>query len=536
MFSTIFFHEIKYWLKRPAFYIYAAIFFLLALFLSSASAGIFDSITASTGSALIVNAPLGIANLFNGLTIFIFFLFPSIIGVAIHRDYKSDMHTILYSYPFSKANYLFAKFFSGIVVVTAIVLTIGVAMFIGFRLPGTNPDIVGAFDIKSYFDTYWLFILPNVLLFGAIVFAVVTFTRNIAAGFITVIILLFVQGLTESLLSDPENRYIAALVDPFGAAALQYYVRYWTVSEQNELHIPIKEVILYNRLIWLGVSAIIFALVYRFFSFSQNAVSFSLFKNKDSVRATKRNFGGITRINLPKVNFDYSFIQNLKTTWKLSNIDFKYIVKSWPFICIVLVGLIIVLIALADLGNPFSTQTYPKTWRMLQGGSAFVIAINICTFLYAGMLVNRSKTAGLNGMIDVTPIPNWSLFLSKFIAIVKMQLLLLLVVMVAGILFQTYQGYYDYEIGLYIKELFGLKLINYIIWAFLAMMVQTMIRNPYLGLFVLIVLSIGIPLLSFAGVEQAVFKYNEGPGLGYNDMNGYGNSLDRYLLYKVIGS
>nr|WP_321228066.1 M1 family aminopeptidase [uncultured Psychroserpens sp.] len=532
MFSTIFLHEIKYWLKKPAFYIYMAIFFVLALFLSATTAGIFDGITATTGSSRVVNSPIGVSNLFNGLTIFIFFLFPSIIGVSVYRDYKSEMHTILYSYPFSKGNYLFAKFFSSILIVTCIVFIIGIGMFIGFRLPGTNSELVTAFDIKSYFNAYWIFILPNILLFGAIVFAVVTFTRNIAAGFITVILLLFVQGVTESLLSDPDSRYLAGLLDPFGSAASSYYTRYWTVSEQNEMHIPIKELILYNRLLWLGVASVIFGLVYKFFQFSQNAVSFSLFKKSKGERATKRNFGGITRINLPKVKFDYSILQNLKTTWKLSNVDFKYIVKSWPFISIVLVGLIIVLIALADVGNPYSTPTYPKTWRMLRGGGAFVIAINICTFLYAGMLVNRSKTARINFLIDVTPIPNWSLFLSKFIAIVKMQILLLAVIMVAGILFQIYSGYYDLEIGLYIKELFGLKLINYVIWAFLALSIQTLIRNPYLGLFVLIVLSIGIPLLSLAGVEQSIFKYNEGPGFGYNDMNGYGDSLGRYLLYK----
>jgi ABC-2 type transport system permease protein len=509
-----------------------AIFFALALVISAANAGIFDSITATTGSSRIVNSPYGISNLYNGLSILIFFLFPSIIGVSVYRDYKSEMHTILYSYPFSKANYLFAKFFSSILIVTCVVMTIGIGMFIGFRLPGTNSDIVGAFDITSYFNTYWVFILPNILLFGAIVFAVVTFTRNIAAGFITVILLLFVQGLTESFLSDPEHRYMAALVDPFGGAAAQYYTKYWTVSEQNELHIPIKEVILYNRLIWLGVASVIFALVYKFFTFSQNAMSFSWFKKVKGERSTKSNFGGITRINLPKVNFDYSVFQNLKTSWSISNVEFKYIAKSWPFISIVLVGLIIVLITLSDIGNPFGTPTYPRTWRMLRGGGAFTLAINICTFLYAGMLVNRSKISRMNGLEDVTPIPNWSLFLSKFVAIVKMQMLLLSVVMVAGILFQLYKGYYDIEIGLYIKELFGLRLVNYVIWAFLALMVQTLIRNPYLGLFLLIVVSIAIPLMSLAGVEQSIFKYNEGPGFRFNDMNGYGDSLNRYLLYK----
>jgi len=68
MFSTIFFHELKYWLKKPAFYIYMAIFFALALFFSATTAGIFDSITATTGSSRIVNSPSGVTGLFNGLT------------------------------------------------------------------------------------------------------------------------------------------------------------------------------------------------------------------------------------------------------------------------------------------------------------------------------------------------------------------------------------------------------------------------------------------------------------------------------------
>ena len=109
MFLTIFQQELKYWFNKPAFYIYLTIFLGLSFFLSAATAGFFDSVTATIGSSRIVNSPSGVNNLLNGLTVFIFFLFPSIIGVSIYRDYKSEMHTILYSYPFTKANYLFAN-------------------------------------------------------------------------------------------------------------------------------------------------------------------------------------------------------------------------------------------------------------------------------------------------------------------------------------------------------------------------------------------------------------------------------------------
>lgn len=533
MFSTIYFHEIRYWLKKPAFYIYMTIFLMLSLFLSASAAGIFDFLTVSTSSSKIVNSPMGVIGLFNGLTAFIFFLFPSIIGVTIYRDYKSEMHTILYSYPFSKANYLFAKFFSGITIVTMITLVIGLGMLIGFRLPGTNQDIVGPVILEAYVQAYFVYIIPNILLFGAIVFAVVTFTRNIAAGFITVVLLMLIQGIVANLLADPENRLISSLLDPFGEEAANYYTRYWTVAEQNEMMLPVKGVIVYNRLIWLGIAFVIFTLVFKYFSFSQNALSFSFRKAKGE-RSTKSNFGGITRINLPKVGFDFSFYQNLKTTWKLSNIDLKYIIKSWPFISIVLVGLIFILISATALGELFGTKTLPVTWQMLLiPGNSFSLFINILTFLYAGMLVHRGKMDNMNHLIDVTPVPNWSLLLSKLIALLKMQALLLLVVMIGGMTIQIYHGYYNFEIGHYLYELYILNFIGFVIWALLSLFVQILIGNPYLGLFVMLVISIGIPFLSFAGIEQAIFKYNQAPGFQYSDMNGYGTTFSPYIIHKL---
>ena len=282
MFSTIFKHELNYWFKKPAFYIYIAIFFFISIFFAASSAGVFDFLTTTTGSSKIVNSPIGINGLFNGLTVLIFFLFPSIIGVSTHRDYKSEMHTILYSYPFTKSNYLFAKFFSSMFIVLLIVLAIGLGMFIGFRVPGTNEDIIGSFNFMAYLQSYFIYIIPNAFLFGAIVFAVVTFSRNIAAGFITVVLLMFVQGVAEGLLSNPDHRFIAALLDPFGQQASAYYTRYWTVSEQNEQLLPIKGIIIYNRLLWLAIATIVFGGVYKYFTFSQNAVSISLRNIKTS--------------------------------------------------------------------------------------------------------------------------------------------------------------------------------------------------------------------------------------------------------------
>jgi ABC-2 type transport system permease protein len=187
---------------------------------------------------------------------------------------------------------------------------------------------------------------------------------------------------------------------------------------------------------------------------------------------------------------------------------------------------------LSEIGNIFGTATLPVTWKMLNIAGVFSVSINICTFLYAGMLVNRAKIARVNHLVDATAIPNWTLLFSKVIALVKMQIVLLAVILIAGVLFQLYNGYYNFEFGHYLQELFLLSILGYLVWAFLSIFIQTLIGNPYLGLFILLVISIGMPFLSLAGVEQSIFKYNQGPGFSYSDMNGYG-ILTPFLVYKA---
>ncbi len=533
MFTTIYKHEIRYWFKKPAFYIYLAILFVVSILFSTSSAGFFDTVRVSVGGNEIVNSPISINGLFNLMSQITFFLLPSIIGVTIFRDYKSEMHSILYSYPFTKSNYLFAKFFSGLTIVSLIVLVAGIGMVIGFRLPGTNPEIVGAFNFNSYLHSYLVYVIPNLLLFGAIVFAVVTFSRNIAAGFISVLIVMLIQGLMVSMIAQQENRLLTGLVDPYGFSALDYYTRYWTLAEQNELVLPLGSIVIYNRLIWFGISSLVFGFVYKKFSFSQGAITFNWFKKEREIRAIKKNFGGITRVRLPKVTYDYSLLHNLKSVWKLSKIDFKYVVKSLPFIAIALVGVILTVVGLSQTGLVFGTETLPVTWKMLQTSmGTFSFSMIIITFLYAGLLVHRGSMVKANHLVDVTPTPNWVLWLSKLTALLKVQLVILALVMLSGVIYQTYKGYYNYEFGHYFYELFVLRFLHYAIWAILALFVQTILRNPYVGLVVLLVISIGTPFLGNIGIEQSIFKFNQGPSFNYSDMDGYGSSLGRYLTYK----
>ena len=531
MFGTIFNFETKRWFKNWQFYLYFFIFFALSFGIMAGASGYFDSFTVTTSSVTYVNSPIAINSLMGAINTFLNFIIPTIIGATVYRDFKYNTHTLLYAYPFNKFQYLTGKFFSGFLVTFIITFSIGLGFLIASVLPFANPDLLGPINLLAYFQSYLVFVLPNIFFIGALIFMMVTLTRNQYIGFIFVVVLLFVPAIINSLSNNVDDKFVYALFEPFGNHALRYVTQYWTINEQNTLLIPLDKVIIYNRLIWIGVGILALAVTYFSFSFSQSPISFGFKKKGD--RSTKNNFGSIVKINLPKVAHNYSFIANLKTAFNLSKFEFQSIVKNWIFISFIVILVIFILISSYSLGEMFGTKTYPVTWKVLQlvkGNISFFLSILI--YLFAGVLLNNPSTSRMNLLIDSTPIPNWSLLLSKFIALVEMVAVVFLIGILSGIAIQSYLGYYNFELGQYFTDFFGFQLIEYIIIILLALFIQGFFRNYFIGFFVILIVQF-IPLaLNKLGIEQSVFHFGSAPGYSYSDMDGFG-IVRGYFYYKL---
>lgn len=531
MFSTIFAFEIKRWLKQPVFYVYCAIYFALAFFTTISSLGAFDSVTSTTSDPVYVNAPINIAGFFNSFSTLIYFLLPTIIGASVYRDYLYNMHNLLFSYPLSKLNYLSAKFLSSLLIVTFIAFLCVLGYYAAQFYPGINRELLGPNNLVAYVSGFLITVVPNFILFGSIIFALVTFSRNIYAGFVFVLILFLLQSLLDVATQNVDNRYLVALFDPFGFQPILYFSRYWSVDEQNINLLPIKGILLYNRLIWLGLSVLIFSLVYYKFSFSQLGISFK--KSKVGERMTKDNFGSILRIELPKVKLDYSFWTNLKLSWRLSNVDFKFLIRNWTFIILLAIAFLFVLLVISLSGEIFGTSTYPVTWQVLTAmGNLYSFFLNIMIMLFAGMLIQRSRQTNMFLLIEATAVPNWVLLLSKAIALLKLVFLVMAVCMLNGILYQAYKGYFNFEIGHYIYELFLLTPLKLIYIILFSLFIHSLFKNYFVGFICCLILFIGIPLLSKVGVEQAIFKPNSDPSFRYSDMNGYAD-IRHFIYYRI---
>ncbi|MFD2968946.1 ABC transporter permease/M1 family aminopeptidase [Sphingobacterium bambusae] len=531
MFSAIFTFELKRWFKNPAFYIYGVLFFVFALFTMGSSLGVLDQATATTSSPVYANSPMSVSGMLNALSIFVYFVLPTIVGASIYRDFRYGVHHVLYSYSLDKTSYLSAKFLSSLCITVLIVCMTTLGFLAAQLLPNVNPDLLGPNHPWSFLQAYFYFVIPNLILFGAIVFALVTYTRNIYIGFIFIIFLFVLDAFLGQLRSNMDNEFLASLIDPFGFDAMRYETKYWTIDEQNVNNIPFRGAILYNRLIWGGLGLLVLALVYCTFSFSYAGVQ--LGKAKAPKRVTKNNFGSIMLVNLPAVKLNYSFFAYLKTAWNLSQHDFKYIIKNWVFIIMMIFAVLMVAVMTSSAGQLYGTETYPVTWMMLRNtGSIYSFFLTLIIYLFSGLLVQRSSLARMNLLVDATAIPNWALFFSKFLAMIKITCLVLFISMLTGIGYQLSQGYFQVEVGHYLYELFVLDMLNYVLLILFALFIHAFFKNYYIGFFVCLVIVMVMPMLSKVGLEQSIFKFNQGPRYSYSDMDGYGD-VRHYIWYKV---
>ena len=490
------------------------------------------------------NSEVKLHSMLNIFSLLFFLIIPAIIGTSLYRDYKSRMHTLLYSFPFNNHEYILGKFISSFSVVALICLGIISGLALGTLMPGVKEAALLPFDFGVHFNILFLHLLPNAFFISVLVFAVVAKTRNIYIGFISVILLIIIKAMITGLLTSSNLNFIGALLDPLGESPVNSIKENWTLEQRNHNSIPIVGIVLFNRIFWIVTSLAILYWVNKKFQFNQFVQLRRNSKTKVDSKVSPLITNQIKKIRLPKINLTFDKLQRLKTVWHLSNIDFKSVVVSWPFLCILMAGTLMVLFQQYNMNPEDGVVVIPTTANMLRVPMfMFTAVVNFLTFLYSGILMYRSKLARIDSLVDICPQPNWVFLLSKVLALFKMQLSLLALVMFAGIFAQVLNGYYKFEIAHYLFELFILNGIHFLIWTCLAISVHSFSKNMYLGFFFLLMIPMGLmfvpPVADFIGLpilKEEIFRFNsvKGQFLGfdYSVYNGYGSQLIPYFTYK----
>jgi ABC-2 type transport system permease protein len=539
MFKEIFLFELKLWLKRPAAYIFFAVFFLIAVFYITAQAGLLGTTGNDTNTT--VNSAFAIASWisrmntgFVGLMILI-----TIIAPAVYKDFQYNVHPLIFTKPITKFGYMMGRF-SASFLVALFVVSGGIIghMLMCAILTGDESHKFGPIHLMNYIEPFLFYVIPNTLLLGALFFSFVTFSRNMIAGYVGVIALVIIKGITSSLLANVDNQEIGAILEPFGEQAFRYVTRYWTPDDQNTLSLPFEGVILINRLLWFSIGILIVGITYARFRFSQFNEPVSFFRRKSSKMLSLPSAPLQSLSELPKAGQDFSSRFSWYQVWFLAKFEFSKIVKSIFFYIIVGLSIASLLLVFTQGAQIYGTKTYPVTYQVLElGGALFRFFMNILIIFYAGVMVWRERDAKVEELVGTAPIRLHVSFLSKFIGLSMVQAVLLLVSMLTGICMQMYSGYYKLELGQYIVDLFGFRFIGLILVCGFALSLQTLFNNRYVG-YIVSAAILALPILyQLMEWNVPLLDFNsDGGTLPYSDMNGFGHTVFSYFVHKIYWS
>jgi ABC-2 type transport system permease protein len=529
MFKAIASFELKYHLKGFLFYILLAVFFLLTF-------------AATTSDGVRLGGAIGNVHRNSPFVIMQFMVIMSIFGVltttafvanSVHRDFELGTDALFFSSPIKKWQYLGGRFLGSFSVAVLVFLGVTAAIMIGSFAWWLDKETLGPFQLYPYIYTLLVMVVPNLLLAGAIFFAVAALTRSLMATYSAAIIFIVGTAISSTMLENAENEWLAGLLDPFGFGALDVATRYWTVFQKNTQVVPLEGIYLWNRIVWVGVAMIILALAFVFFDFTTGSRKASKKAKKTRVDEDVLPADRIV-LTLPKVSQVFGGRASWRQFFATVRIETVAIFKSIPFAIILIFGMLNLWGVAISLDELFDTNTYPTTGLMVQAiqGGFSIFALLITAF-YAGDIVWRERSLKMNEVVDAMPLPTWAQWSAKFAALGAISATTLAAAVLTTTVIQTAKGYFNYEPLVYLKGV-GLTIgVELLLVTALAFVMQVLFNQKFvgfLGVLIYFVLNTALPALD---LEHNLYRFASTPNAVWSDMNGYGHFWRPVLSFNA---
>ena len=530
MFKEIFLFEIKYRLKRPATWAYFGILMLFGLIMAIGGNG-------PASEKVFVNSPIAIATMLSTISIFGIMLASAIMGVPVYRDIEHKTENYFFSYPITEKGYLLGRFCGSMAVLFIVSLGLQVGLIIGFLIGPfagyEEPERFTAFNLWWYVQPTIMLYWTNFFFAGCIFFALVSSTKKVMLAYAGGAILFITYLITLTLTQDIENKDLVSLLDPFGLGTYQNIIRYWTPEEQNTMTVPFQGMLIWNRLIWVGLG--VFALLYTFFKFDFQKFlnkNYTSKKKNDNLDEDNEN-AAFTKI--PAVSKVFSGTLNIRLLFDLAFMEFKNIVRDNFFIAI-LIAAVLFLFFDAWFGFPiYGTPSLPLTYYMLEVKDfTYIILIFILIVFMTGEVLHRERNVNYDQIYGALPLPNRLVYGSKFLALVMISFVLVNMVLVSGVINQVIKGYYNFEFGMYFTDLYLIEFPKYIIFVLLAFFVHSLVTKKFIGHVIAIAIWVSLfGLNQLADVDNNLYLYSYAPRYTVSDMNGFGHFAEPLFWFRT---
>jgi hypothetical protein len=337
-------------------------FLALAMLWMAAAGGVFKEAVISFGGKVFINAPRSIDLTCAVLGSLGVIVVAAMMGRSVQQDFEYDMHHFFFSAPIGKHAYVFGRFLGAYLTLAVIFASIVLGAWLGTFIPGIEPERLGPASLSLYLRPYLLTLLPNLFIFGALFFVLAALTRRMLPVYVAGVVMMIGYIVAPSLARDLDYKTLAALIDPFGTTSLIRMTEYWTIAEKNARMIPFEGVLLLNRAIWMGFSAVVLMLGYWRFHFVGT---------QDGGNAAARGEGDVPlRITstaartgeAPDFKARSLALLLARMTW----LNLRETAKNVYFFVIVLAGVLTMYAGALDMGSMWGTNTYPLTYVVLE--------------------------------------------------------------------------------------------------------------------------------------------------------------------------
>ena len=483
-------------------------------------------------------------------------LTPAVAGEAAARDVHTGMHPLTYTSPVSRAEYLGGRFLAAFVLNALILLAVQTGSLLAAYAPGVDPEVIGPFRPAAYLAAYGFIALPNALIATTFQFSAALLSGRPMAAYASSIGIFFLSyPVTLVLLFSPLGE-LAKLADSIGVfTIMNAMMTEWTIVEKNLRMFTLEGPMLWNRLLWAGFAFLTLGFIYRRFRFAHRTASDLL------SRLTRRFTGTVPvpvaaaparlTISVPHARQSFGFATHVHQTLTIAWSSFRWIARSPAGLFLLAVLPMFVVLVLLVESTHWGVPLLPRTGYILAEHvtapltqfSDYRVIVPLLLIFLAGELVWRERDAGLSENVDATPVPEWVLFLGKYLGLALVPAAVMAMLTAAGMLAQMIMGYHDFQLGLYLKILFGLQLPEYLLFAVLALLVHVAVNHKHVGMLVGLsiymsmvfssALGTVVPLAPGVGFEHKLLVYASSPAWSFTDMRGFGGSVWPWLWFKL---
>jgi ABC-2 type transport system permease protein len=527
MFLQIALFEIRFWLRSWMVWIFLFIIALLVF-------GAVSTDNVQLGGALpntYHNAPFVIQNFYSFIALLTLLMSTAFVNSAALRDFSNNTYQIIFTTPLRKFDFLLGRFVGATLISVIPMLGVSVAILLAKYMPWVDPDRWGPVSWAAHFKSIAIFALPNAFFIAAVLFAVAVLARNEIISFVAALVLLTGYGVAGALTQDIQNETIAALLDPFGSRTFDLVTRYWTVAEKNHVSAGLDGLLLWNRLIWIGVGCLVFAVAYSRFTFAEKRTKAKPVE-PDAQDAIRPVWVTLARPQLHDAPWA-KFVGSLK-------IHFLGMARSTFFIVIAVASLLNCIPSLAvSATEGYGNQTLPVTYWILDliRGTLYLFVVIVITY-YAGVLVWKDRDERMDEIADSTPTPDWISYAPRLLTLMIMVMLMQAAALLGGIAVQTWHGYHRYQLGLYAYELLVRDASSFLFLSVLAFFIHVLAPNKYIGYFFYIVfLAANAFVWRPLNIATSLVRFGSRPQEVYSDMFGdapYRAAWNWYTLYWLF--